>query len=60
MKEIVKSSGEIDDISPYPKINSVNGVTERVWFGDMPHKYWNTVFFKEINFNSIRVKYASD
>lgn len=47
MKEIVKSSGEIDDISPYPKINSVNSVTERVWFGDMPRKYWNSVFQRD-------------
>lgn len=31
MEEIEKSSGETGDISPYPKINSVNGVTERMW-----------------------------
>lgn len=30
MNEIEKSSGETDDISPSPKINSLNGVTERM------------------------------
>lgn len=56
MKEIAKSSVEIDGISPYPKINSVNGETERMWVEDMPSKYLNSVFFKEINPNSVRVK----
>lgn len=63
MKEIVKSSDDIDDISPYPKINSVNGVTKRMWLKDVPYKYWNSMFFmffKEINHNSMRIRHDSD
>lgn len=59
--KVMKSSGGAGGgVWPCLKINPVNGVTERLWLEQMPHKYWNPLFFKEIGPNSMRGRYYSD
>lgn len=58
--KVMKSSGGAGGgIWPCLKINPMNGVTERLWLEQMPHKYWNPLFFKEIGPNSMRGRHYS-